>query len=115
MVTRIPVGAHYGFGDWLAQRVSAAYMAVYTIVVLIAFIYARPTDFAAWKAFFSGGAMRFGTFLFIVGLFYHTWVGMRSILMDYAKPTSVRLAADVVVALVLIGEAGWAISILWRP
>ena len=75
----------------------------------------RPTEFTAWKAFFSGGAMRFGTFLFFVGLFYHTWIGMRSILMDYAKPTSVRLAADIVVALVLIGEAGWAISILWRP
>ena len=28
------VGAHYGTRDWLAQRVTAALMAVFTLVVL---------------------------------------------------------------------------------
>ena len=114
MVKRIPVGAHYGFGDWLAQRVSALYMAVYTVAVLIAFFVMRPVGFAGWRAFFDSGFLRAATFVFFIGLIYHTWIGMRSVLMDYAKPTGVRLAADIVVALFLIGEAGWAISILWR-
>jgi succinate dehydrogenase / fumarate reductase membrane anchor subunit len=38
---------------------------------------------------------------------------MRDILMDYAKPVSIRLTLEVVVALLLVAWAGWAIQILW--
>jgi succinate dehydrogenase / fumarate reductase membrane anchor subunit len=38
---------------------------------------------------------------------------MRDILMDYAKPVSVRLGLEVVVALLLVAWAGWSIQILW--
>ena len=31
---RIVVGAHYGLRDWLAQRVTAALMALFTLLVL---------------------------------------------------------------------------------
>eukprot|EP01041_Mallomonas_annulata_P040275 gene40275-64139_t len=31
---RIVVGAHYGMRDWLAQRVTAVLMALFTVVVL---------------------------------------------------------------------------------
>ena len=31
---RIVVGAHYGLRDWLAQRVTAVVMAVFTIAVV---------------------------------------------------------------------------------
>ena len=31
---RIVVGAHYGLRDWLAQRVTAALMALFTLAVL---------------------------------------------------------------------------------
>ena len=33
---RIVVGAHYGMRDWLAQRITAAVMGVFTIVLLAA-------------------------------------------------------------------------------
>ena len=31
---RLVVGAHYGFRDWLSQRVTALLMAVYTLLLL---------------------------------------------------------------------------------
>ena len=31
---RIVVGAHYGMRDWLAQRVTAVLMALFTVIVL---------------------------------------------------------------------------------
>ena len=31
---RLVVGAHYGLRDWLSQRVTAALMAVYTLLLL---------------------------------------------------------------------------------
>ena len=113
MVKRIVVGAHYGLRDWLVQRVTAAVMAVYTLLFILILAAARPTNYAEWTGLFSGQAMKLATFLFLVSLFLHAWVGMRDILMDYAKPTSVRLGLEIVVAVLLIAWAGWAIQILW--
>jgi succinate dehydrogenase / fumarate reductase membrane anchor subunit len=35
MVKPVIVGAHYGFRDWLAQRVTAVVMALYTVIFAI--------------------------------------------------------------------------------
>jgi succinate dehydrogenase / fumarate reductase membrane anchor subunit len=114
MVNRVVVGAHYGLRGWLVQRVSAVVMTVYAALFAAALASARPADHAAWKAFFAQGWMRIATLLFFASLFLHAWVGMRDILMDYVKPTGLRLALEVLVILVLVGCAGWAVQILWR-
>lgn len=46
--------------------------------------------------------------------FFHAWIGVRDIFMDYIKPTAIRLTLHSIVALLLIGYAGWAAQILWR-
>jgi succinate dehydrogenase / fumarate reductase membrane anchor subunit len=114
VVNRIVVGAHYGLRGWLVQRMSAIVMAVYTVLFAVAVAAARPVDHAGWKALFSQGWMRFATLLFFASLFLHAWVGMRDILMDYVRPAGLRLALEVLVILVLVGCAGWAVQILWR-
>ncbi len=114
MVKRIVVGAHYGFRDWLAQRVTAVVMALYTVVFLVAFVADRPADHVAWQQFFTQGWLRFATLLFFLSLFYHAWIGLRDVLMDYVKPVWLRLALEVIVILALVGYGGWAVQILWR-
>jgi succinate dehydrogenase / fumarate reductase membrane anchor subunit len=39
---------------------------------------------------------------------------MRDILMDYVKPTAVRLSLEVGVLLVLALYLGWTVQVLWR-
>ena len=114
MVTRIVVGAHYGIQSWLAQRATAAYMAVFSVVFLLAIAMSRPASFEAWRAFIAQGWMRFALFVFLASMFYHAWIGVRDIYMDYIKPTGVRLALHVLTILVLVGYAGWSAQILWR-
>ncbi len=114
MVKDIIVGAGYGFKDWLAQRVTAAIMALYTLVLGAIILCSAPFTFDSWRAIFAHSAIRFATFLFILSLTYHAWVGVRDIWMDYVKPTGVRLVLHVLTLLVLLGCAGWAIQILWR-
>ena len=114
MVKRVVVGAHYGFMDWLLQRITAVVMALYTVMLAIAVILLPEASLENWRALFSGGFMRFVTFLFFLSLFYHAWIGVRDIWMDYVKPISVRIALHSVTALMLIGCAGWATQILWR-
>jgi succinate dehydrogenase / fumarate reductase membrane anchor subunit len=114
MVNRVVVGAHYGLKDWLAQRVTAVVMAFYTVIFALNALTLPEMSYEAWSGMFRGGFMRFVTFLFFLSLFYHAWVGIRDIWMDYVKPTGIRLALHVVTLLLLIGYAGWVAQILWR-
>ncbi len=113
MVKRTVVGAHYGLRGWLIQRVSAGVMAAYTLLFVLILVFAPPAHYGAWQALFAHQAMKIASFLFLVSVFLHAWVGMRDILMDYAKPTGLRLALEVAVALTLLAYAGWALQILW--
>lgn len=114
MVSRIVVGAHYGWRDWLAQRVTAVIMAAYTILFAVVLLLGAPIDYGVWHDLFAHGWMRVATLLFAVSVAWHMWIGVRDILMDYAKPTGLRLALQVFVILVIAGYLGWTIQILWR-
>jgi succinate dehydrogenase / fumarate reductase, membrane anchor subunit len=114
LVKRLVVGAHYGLRDWLAQRITAAIMAVYTLIVAAVFLKGSPFTYDAWKALFAQGWMRVATLLFAVSLAWHAWVGARDILMDYVKPDGLRLTLQVGTLLLLAGYLGWTIQILWR-
>jgi succinate dehydrogenase / fumarate reductase membrane anchor subunit len=112
---RIVVGAHYGLRDWLAQRVTAALMALFTLVVLAQVIFTKgPVGYDRWAGIFSSQWMKVLTFVIIIAMLYHVWVGMRDIWMDYIKPVGVRLGLQVFTLVWLVGCAGWAIQVLWR-
>ncbi len=110
---KVPVGAHYGIGDWLLQRLTAVVMAGYTVFLVLALMLHRPLDYAAWKAAFAETWFQVGTMLFVAALLYHAWVGMRDILMDYLRSTAIRLTAEFAVAGVLLLYLVWTAAILW--
>lgn len=115
VVKRVVVGAHYGTGSWIAQRVTAVLMVLYTLLMLVVFAALRgPLDYAAWKALFASGWVRVATLLFAVSLAWHAWVGLRDILMDYARPDSLRFALQVLSVVLLAVYLGWTVQILWR-
>jgi succinate dehydrogenase / fumarate reductase membrane anchor subunit len=111
--TKNPVGAHYGLRDWLLQRLTAVVMALYTVGFVACLLWHKPATYAQWKAIFAGDFARLATIFFVAALLYHAWVGMRDIVMDYVKPTGMRLALQSVIAVVLIFYMIWAVSIFW--
>lgn len=113
MVKRIVVGARYGLRDWLVQRLTAVYMALYLILMSVA-LFVAGGGHEAWRALISYAPVRFFSFLFVVALCWHAWVGVRDLWMDYVSVTGVRLLLHTLTALVLIGYAGWTVQILWR-
>ena len=114
MVKRLVVGAHYGLRDWLAQRITAAVMAVYVVIALIVFLKEKPVTYSAWREIFAAGWVRVATLLFAASLAWHAWVGVRDILMDYVKPDGLRLTLQVFTVLLLAAYVGWTVQILWR-
>lgn len=111
---RIVVGAHYGLRDWLSQRVTAALMALFTLAVIVQVLLPGEMGYDKWAGIFSRQWMKALTFVVIVALLVHVWVGMRDIWMDYVKPVGARLVAQVFTIVWLVGCAGWAIQVLWR-
>ena len=111
---RIVTGAHYGLRDWLAQRVTALIMAIYSIIVVVVFLSSKNITYSVWRDLFSLGWMRVATLLFMASLAWHAWVGVRDIIMDYIQPAGLKLALEVLVLLTIAAYVGWTIQILWR-
>ena len=111
---RVVVGAHYGLRDWLVQRVSAALMLLFTLVVLVQVLTPGPLGYDKWAGIFAAQWMKVLTFVVIVSLLVHVWVGMRDVWMDYVKPVGMRLVLEVGTLVWLVGCAGWALQVLWR-
>jgi succinate dehydrogenase / fumarate reductase membrane anchor subunit len=112
---RIVTGAGYGFRDWLAQRVTAVLMALFTVIVLTQVIFTSgPIGYEQWAGIFAAQWMKVLTFCVILAMLMHVWVGIRDIWMDYIKPVGVRLGLHIASIVWLVGCAGWAIQVLWR-
>jgi succinate dehydrogenase / fumarate reductase membrane anchor subunit len=112
---RLVVGAHYGLRDWLAQRVTAIVMAIYTVILLVMFFGGKNFSYEGWAGMFSHQWFKIATFVVFLSLLYHAWVGVRNILMDYVtKSIAVRLVLEVATILWLIGCGSYAAQIIWR-
>ena len=112
---RVVVGAHYGLRDWLAQRVTAVLMALFTVLLLAQVVFTKgPIGYDLWAGIFAAQWMKVLTFTVIISLAYHAWVGVRDIWMDYVKPVAIRLILQVFSIVWFVGCAGWAVQVLWR-
>lgn len=113
MVRRQTVGAHYGLRDWLAQRVTAVIMIVYTVIMLSTLAGLPQMDYWKWKVMWQTALVRYATVLFMASLLLHAWIGVRNIFMDYIKDPALRLTLYVLVIAALLWYAVWFVQILW--
>jgi len=115
---RLVVGAHYGVGEFLIQRVTAVILAVYTVVLFIGILMMPGFTYDAWRSLFTFdiGGFPMGQLLATLAFFalaWHAWIGVRDIWMDYVKPTGIRLALQVLTILWLVGSVVYFVVILW--
>lgn len=111
---RLVVGAHYGLRDWLAQRVTAIVIATYGLLLGAWALASGASGYEGWAGLFAPTWMKVATLLALFSLFFHAWIGVRDLWMDYVKPTGVRLLLEVLTILWLVGCAIWSVQILWR-
>ena len=112
---RTVVGAHYGWRDWLVQRITALIMILFTLTVIAQLVFSKGNiGYALWAGIFAAQWMKFLAFSVIVALAWHAWVGVRDILMDYVHATGMRLLMQMLTIVWLVGCAGWALQVLWR-
>ncbi|MYM36279.1 succinate dehydrogenase, hydrophobic membrane anchor protein [Duganella sp. FT94W] len=107
------VGAHYGVKDWLVQRVTAVIMVLYTAILLLSFLTGQNFTYEGWAGLFAQQWFKLITAVTLIGLFYHAWVGMRDVWMDYVRAVGLRLFLQIATIAWLIGCAVWSIQIIW--
>jgi succinate dehydrogenase / fumarate reductase membrane anchor subunit len=110
---RLVVGAHYGIVDWLIQRLTGIVMAIYTVVLLVAFLMGQNFSYEGWAGLFAQQWFKLISAATFFGMFYHVWVGMRDISMDYCKNVGLRLILQVLIVLWLLISAVYSVQILW--
>jgi len=111
---RLVVGAHYGLMEWLLQRITAVIMVIFTLVLLVVYMMFGNPTYEGWASLFANQLMKILAFLTLISLFYHAWVGIRDIWMDYVASAGLRLALQTFTVLWLVGCAGYTAQILWR-
>jgi len=115
---RLVVGAHYGTLDFIAQRITAVILAVYTLVLGVGILAMPGFSYTAWVNLFSFTVFTLPlgqilATLAFVALAWHAWIGVRDIWMDYVKSVAVRLTLQILTILWLAGSLVFFAKIIW--
>lgn len=101
-----------GVRDWVMQRISAVVLAVYAIVMVCFFLF-NKVDFASWQAFMLSLPMKLFSFVALLSLVAHAWVGMWTVLTDYVKSSGLRLVLQSAIIIAILVYLFWGIKIFW--
>jgi succinate dehydrogenase / fumarate reductase, membrane anchor subunit len=103
-----------GLPAWWVQRLSAASMLLFVVLALGAVMIHPPRSYGEWRSFVGHPAVAAAVLAFFAALLSHMWVGLRDVLIDYARPACLRRSLLSGVAIALLGLALWMMWILLR-
>ena len=103
---------HTGLRAWWVQRASAAGMLVFLLCLLVSMAVHPLSGHLQWQAWVARPGITLAFLFFFAALLSHLWVGLRDVLLDYAKPAGLRNALLWFVAIGLLGLGVWVLAIL---
>lgn len=113
MVENVTSLSRNGVKDWLIQRITAAVMAIYTIFLVAYIVSADRLTFEFWHEFYHYNTVRIASFLVVLSIVFHAWIGLWTVLTDYIKNTALRFFLEVITILSLLALLVWGGVILW--
>lgn len=103
-----------GLQAWLVQRLSAVYMAIFTLATVITLLMVPISGYQDWLALMSQPLVAGACALFVIALLLHAWIGIRDVILDYVTNLGIRLLLLSLLGAWLMLLALWAIRILLR-
>ena len=103
-----------GLAAWWVQRASAVCMLLFVVFALAAFSLYPRHSYLEWRSWAGSPGVSMAVLAFFAALLLHMWVGLRDVLLDYAKPAGLRRLLLGLVAGGLFGTAGWVVLIIAR-
>lgn len=102
-----------GLRAWALQRISAVYLGLFTLVLILHFLFNPPADHAAWRDWVTQPWVSVGLFLYIGSLLLHAWVGIRDVLIDYVHPIAIRVTLLSLFGFMFLGSGLWALQAIF--
>jgi succinate dehydrogenase / fumarate reductase membrane anchor subunit len=102
-----------GLRDWLIQRVTAVVMAVYCVVLIAYVLSVDHLSYQFWHDLYHHTSIRVLSFLVVLSIVLHAWIGFWTVTTDYVKLFFLRLFLQMAVFLGLIALLAWGVVILW--
>lgn len=120
MVTAATTFSRSGLSDWIVQRFTAVVLAAYTLLIVGYLVLNPDLTYAQWSAFFSHICVRIFSFIVLVSIVAHGWIGLWLVLTDYvttrlmgSPALAIRIIVLTVYALVNMVFLVWGVEILW--
>jgi succinate dehydrogenase / fumarate reductase membrane anchor subunit len=103
-----------GLPAWWVQRVSALFILGLLLLSLVALWRLPRLSYLEWKAWVGSPGVTLALCAFFAALLAHMWVGLRDVLLDYARPAGLRRFLLFMLAAGLFGAAAWVVRIVAR-
>jgi succinate dehydrogenase / fumarate reductase membrane anchor subunit len=94
--------------------VTAVYMLLFVLFLLYSFTLQPPRAFPQWHAWMARPLTSVAFVVFFAALLGHMWVGIRDVLLDYARPAGLRQILLFASAVGLLCLGIWLLWILLR-
>jgi succinate dehydrogenase / fumarate reductase, membrane anchor subunit len=103
-----------GLPAWLVQRASAVCLLLFLVFALgTLWLQPRPS-YVEWRTWVGHPGVSIAVLVFFAALLSHIWVGLRDVLLDYARPAGLRHLLLGALGTSLFGAAAWVLWILLR-
>ncbi len=103
--------ASSGLRAWLAQRLTALYIVIFSVVFAI--VWGGETiTYESWHAWVAHPAANIALLLLVFALLMHAWIGGRDVVIDYIKSAAARYVLLIFFALGLVIMGLWSLRIL---
>lgn len=103
-----------GRAAWWVQRVSAVCILLLVILSLGTLSLYPRHSYLEWRTWVVSPGVTFAIFAFFIALLSHMWVGLRDVVLDYAKSAGLRRLLLGILGAGLLGAAAWVLRILLR-
>lgn len=93
-----------GMWAWLVQRFTAIYIVLYLLGISLYLLINPVHDFAQWQSLFQPLTMQIASSVFMVALLFHTWIGLRDVILDYIHPVMIKVIVLATIVLMLLSS-----------
>jgi succinate dehydrogenase / fumarate reductase, membrane anchor subunit len=113
MVDNVASLSRNGVRDWLIQRITAVVMAIYTIFLVGYIVSVDHLSYEFWHDLYHHNTVRILSFLVVLSIVFHAWIGLWTVYTDYIKSTALRFLLEVTTIVSLLALLAWGVVILW--
>lgn len=101
-----------GLRPWVIQRVSAVYIVFFVLYASYSLFIGDTFSYEAWRGWLYHPLNTTVVGVFVIALLFHTWIGMRDVVLDYVHNIMLRIFILALLVGVLAGCGLWVFRIL---